>query len=285
MDYEVKSDADTQNPVVADKDYSVGYSADEEEATETVYNVLGNSENQFLVGSNDLKNAFIIESGNATISNYNSWETIQVKGAYESWTVDGNDFIVHTDNGSVRVQDARGKLMEFVDSDGSIAMHANMQVPGATFNGQGYDYTVYDSETEEFKTYNYGKYYEPVVVVGANNGENTLVAGDGGSVLWGGAGDHADLLVGGEGEDRFIYMYGNGNDVVLADENDIVDLDSVDFGQVKGLSFEDNSIRFVFNDFGSLGVLGRVKEIDINGGQYTPNYETKTFEPKTSSES
>ena len=243
-------------------------------------NVVGTGKDEVLYGSSEVENKFIVDSGNVTISNYQSWEQIQVNGTYQDSTTDGNDFIVNTAEGSIRVLDARGKMVEIVDSDGDIITHAHMQVTGAEFNGQGTDFTVYDSETGEFETYNYGRYYEPVVVVGANNGNNTIIAGDGFSnYLWGGNGGN-DVLIGGDGVDHFIYNYGDGNDVVMADEEDIVNLGSVTFEDIKGISFEDYAVRFIFNDYGSLGVMGRAGEFDIDGQKYTPNYETKTFELK-----
>lgn len=248
-----------------------------------VGNVVGTGADEVLAGSEDQENAFYYEGGNVTITGYESWETIHFNATYHSGFGDGNDFVVLSDKGTLRIQDARGKIAELYDSNNEIIAHVNMQVAGAEFNGQGEDYTVYNEETGEFESYNYGKFNEPVVVIGSNDGDNTMIAGDGGSTLWGGYGHHNDVMFGGEGQDTFIYHYGEGNDVVSADENDIVNLNGVTFDQIKGISVEDYAVRFVFSDFGSVGVLGRAGEFQIDGVTFTADYENKTLKVKSES--
>ncbi len=251
---------------------------------ETIYNVVGNTDNPVMNGASDKENAFIVESGNTTINNYDSWEKIKVSGTIQNWVVDNNDFVVNTDNGSVRVSDARGKMMEFYNGNDEFIMHVCLQVPGATFNGDGEDYLYYNEETEEYETHNYGRYHEPLVVVGSSKGANTAIAGDGGSILWGGAGKTDDLLVGGDGVDVFIYDYGQGSDAVISDEEDSIVMNNTSVDDIKGYAVESNSVRFVFNDFGSLSVYGRANQFIIGGDTYTCDYDNAKVLVKSTTE-
>ena len=150
-------------------------------------------------GGTDIKReyAYTYNFGNETISDYQSWENIKFNGNYSYWTVDGNDFIINAAEGSLRVKNAKDKMIELYDKNDEILMHVSMQDAGNYFEG-----TVYDEDGNT----TYGTYYEKVVVVGANDGNNTIMAGAGGSELWGNGG--INWLIGGEGEDTFIYNYG-----------------------------------------------------------------------------
>jgi hypothetical protein len=234
---------------------------------EEVVSVVASTGSDEAISGNDYEvNEFIYTSGNVTINNYESWEKIQINSNYESWAVDGNDFVINTDEGSVRVTNVRGKMMSFVDGDGNGLMNACLQTAGDKFEGTVYD--IYGDVT-------YGTYTNPVVIVGANDGENTMWAGTGGSSLWGGSGKHADILMGSEGEDTFIYHYGEGNDMVLADEEDTVDLSSVSVEQIRQLKLEDNRVLCVFDDYSTLDVAGRIGKFLVDGNTYQVDYDNK----------
>ena len=51
-------------------------------------------------------------------------------------------------------------------------------------------------------------------LIAGNTLSNTIIAGSGGSSLWGGNGQVSDTMTGGAGEDTFWYMPGNGEDFV-----------------------------------------------------------------------
>ena len=230
-----------------------------EDSTEVQF-LYGYSDNSVLNGSDETKNNYVYLSGDVTINNYNSWEDIYFLGTPLELDTEGNDVVVTAEEGSLRVTEAKGKLLEFQDLFGNVLMHVCAQNDGDTFDGT--------------------TYHEPVVVIGSDEGSSTLIAGDGGSILWGGGGKTDDVLTGGEGFDTFVYNYGEGSDIAFADENDVVNLGSVTFEDIKGIKFDDEKVIFVFNDFGCLNVMGRAGEFDINGQKYTANYETKTFEAK-----
>ena len=60
-------------------------------------------------------------------------------------------------------------------------------------------------------------------LIAGNTLSNTIIAGSGGSSLWGGNGQVSDTMTGGDGEDTFWYMPGNGEDFVYnANSNDKV---------------------------------------------------------------
>ena len=213
--------------------------------------IQGTGTDEVLSGNPDEKNTFVYNSGNVTISNYESWENVVFNGTYENWAVDGNDFVLNATEGSVRISDAKGKLMEFVNGNGKVLMHVCMQKGDDTFNGT--------------------TYHEPLVVIGANDGDNYIYAGGAGSILWGGGGN--DTLIGGAGTDNFIYNYGEGNDVIFADKQDVINLGSVTFEQIRGFKIEDNRALFVFDDFSNLSVMGHASTFIIEGQAYNADYD------------
>ena len=230
-------------------------------STETTITPTNNGEtdiDEIFNGSTDEKNSYVYNSGNVTISNYESWENVVFNGTYQNLAMDGNDFVVNAAEGSVRISDARGKLMEFVDNNNNALLHVCMQKDDDTFDGT--------------------TYHESLLVIGANNEDNTIFAGDGGSTLWGGAGKNSDdILFGGDGTDIFVYNYGEGNDAIFADEEDIVNLGNVNFAQIRGLDMKDNRTLFVFDDFSSLNVMGRAGAFIIEGKTYAADYDNKQF--------
>lgn len=148
--------------------------------------------------------------------------------------------------------------MEFVDGNNNVLLHVCMQKDGDTFDGT--------------------TYHEPLLVIGANNEDNTIFAGDGVSTLWGGAGRNSnDILIGGDGTDMFVYNYGNGNDEIFADEEDIVNFGNVNLGQIRGVNMKDNRTLFVFDDLGSLNVFGRADTFILDGQTYNADYDNKQF--------
>lgn len=87
-----------------------------------------------------------------------------------------------------------------------------------------------------------------------NDLDNTILAGNGNSSLWGGNGGD-DLLVGGESKNTFYYTLGNGNDTVTGvNDGDIVNLAGVSLENIIGADFSNNSLALNFSDGGKLTV-------------------------------
>ena len=217
-------------------------------------------------GTDKREYAYTYNSGNETISDYQSWENIKFNGNYSYWTVDGNDFIINAAEGSLRVKNAKDKMIELYDKNDEILMHVLMQSAGNYFEG-----TVYDEDGNT----TYGTYYEKVVVVGANDGNNTIMAGAGGSELWGNGG--INWLIGGEGEDTFIYNYGRSSEFIQADTEDTINLNGVTFDQIRKVKFDSDRTIFVFDNFHILNVTGQPENFRIGGQNYRADYNAKQF--------
>lgn len=188
-------------------------------------------------------------SGNVTISNYQSWEEIKFGGTHQNWVVTGDDFVINAAEGSLRITNARDKLLEFKNSDGSVLAHVCMPSDDATFDGS---------------TYN-----EFVVAVGANNHNNILIAGNAGSSLWGGDGDNSDNLFGGAGADAFIYHYGNGEDNIFnASSEDIVLLPDITLNEIHSVFENQNKVDIGFTDGGALNIDGKVSSYILRSNEY-----------------
>ncbi|MBQ9486181.1 MAG: hypothetical protein IJU91_00040 [Selenomonadaceae bacterium] len=211
--------------------------------------------------------AYTYNSGNMTISDYQSWENIKFNGTYSDWAVDGNDFIVNAAEGSLRVSDARRKMIELYDGNNDLMMHAVMQNAGDYFVG-----TVYDEEGNITD----GTYYEKVVVIGASDGNNTISAGAGGSELWGNGG--VNLLIGGDGEDTFIYNSGEGAGFIEAGTEDTIKFSDVTFDQIRKIKFDADRTLFVFDNFNILNVTGQPENFIIGGQKYRADYNAKQLQ-------
>lgn len=200
------------------------------------------------------QDAYSYSSGNDTITNYESWEDITFEGTYQNWITDGDDFVLNAAEGSLRIPNAREKFIRVKNPDGSVLMNVCM--------------------ASEEDTYDYSHYTEFVTAIGADNQKNILVAGNAGSVLWGGNGKTWDELYGGAGSDEFVYRYGNGHDAIYnASYEDTVNLGDITFDQIRGNKLMDNRSVFMFTDYGSLAVFGPVGTFIIDGKNYHADYE------------
>ena len=205
--------------------------------------------------------AFSYSSGNDTITNYESLEEITFNGTYQNWITDGNDFVLNAAEGSLRITDAREKLIRVKNLDGSILMG------------------VYMSDEED--VYDYSNYGEFITAIGSNKQRNTLIAGSAGSVLWGGDGKAWDEMYGGTGVDEFVYRYGNGADAIFnASYEDTVNLADITFDQIVGTRLTPNRALFVFTDYGSLNILGQAGNFIIDGQSYNADYNNNQLQAK-----
>ena len=138
------------------------------------------------------------------------------------------DFVLKsTSNGALTIEDGRGKVIDFSDSSGNTGLYAYVAGDAGVVDGRIF---------ANFE-----------IIVGANDKSNSLIAGDGGSNLWGGAGFSADILVGGLGIDHFSIGKSEGNDhVANAAQDDIVDLHDVTLDDISFTASEGNVIGVAF---------------------------------------
>ena len=113
------------------------------------------------------------------------------------------------------------------------------------------------------------------MMIGAENSDNQIYAGDGGSSVWGGMGGN-DQLVGGAGYDEFFYAMGGGSDVIQnAGDNDVVNLLGVSLSQITYAEVYQSEISIGFNDGGNLKLQGQAATgFMLEGVTYTADRST-----------
>ena len=109
-----------------------------------------------------------------------------------------------------------------------------------------------------------------------NEYDNTIIAGQGDSSLWGGFSSSNDLLVGGNSRNTFFYCMSNGNDTIQGtNDKDFVILADVSLDQIIETSITADSVSIRFNDGGSLQIQGTsdVTYQLADGSKYSANHQ------------
>ena len=111
--------------------------------------------------------------------------------------------------------------------------------------------------------------------------DSTIIAGSGNTSMWGGEGGN-DWLVGGDGKDTFFYGKGNGQDTIVAGEGDTVVLGISLDDLTDDYTIADDGISFTLNDGGKVTVIDNGADIDYKVGEdtYTFSHETNSFKQK-----
>lgn len=175
-----------------------------------------------------------IISGYKDIDKINLASGVQVIGT----NISGNDLFVSSNIGTMILRDGYGKILNFADENGDIQSHQLFANRAGVI---------------DFRTCN-----EKITVYGADNSDNDIWAGNGGSLLWGGA-YGKDNLIGGDGVDEFIAGVGSGNDSIFKAENgDTINLNSTTMDQISVAQINSDGINFSFTDGSTLNVLGNV---------------------------
>ncbi len=230
------------------------------------------ADTNIFVGTDENKNQTINFDGNTTIiTNYDESNTINYATNFVAAGLSDtfNDFIAlsstETEEGTqanpLIIRDVRGKTISFANPDGGRA-YAYMAEDAGEINGE-----------------DFGDGNQLNILFGADNVNNVIRAGNGGSQLWGGyLGD--DELYGGAGVDRFIYDINGGNDTVHnAESQDIVLLRNVDLSQISSAQITDNGVNLSFTYGGSLNILGQPStfQLEQSDVSYTADYQNKTW--------
>ena len=195
-----------------------------------------NINNTNIVVINKTDNHYTYNGGNSVINNYTEGEVVQLTGEYRGIDLQGNSFIVKLSGGDLEIQNCRDKFIGYSAGDNNVVAYSYLASGGGTIDGRGKN--------------------QAEIMIGADNSDNQILAGSGGSSLWGGNGGN-DTLSGGEGYDEFFFAMGSGNDVVQnASSNDMINLLGVSLSQISGFSYDNSSVTLNFNDGGSLRVEG-----------------------------
>lgn len=172
--------------------------------------------------------------GNMTIANFSSEETINYQTDFKGFSFNDTDFMVHSSSGTLDIQNARDKLINFATNGNTIAV-AYLASGGGEINGEGFSV--------------------PTIIIGGNDSENILRAGSAGSSLWGGSGG-ADTLIGGAGQDNFFFGKYSGIDVISnASSNDVVNLFDVSLSDIVSANTEGNVASLNLNTGGTLHII------------------------------
>ena len=218
----------------------------------------GGAGDDILKGSFNSTDIFVYNAGNDTVQNYESGEIISFAAQYTGWVTDGNDLVINALEGSVRINDAKNKLVEVAGSDGNVVAHVYL---ASDYEGviNGSDFTTFE------------------VISGSDNVANQIYAGVDGSSMRGGANSN-DELYGNSGYDEFIYKYGDGQDIIFqAGNEDMLNLANISLEQISGAMFTDYGTYLKFNDGGSLVVNGQVGTFVVSGQSYSADYQNKTW--------
>ncbi|MBQ7476274.1 MAG: hypothetical protein IJT06_02620 [Selenomonadaceae bacterium] len=207
-------------------------------------------------------NVFVYQSGEDTLNNFNSNDKLNFSATYTGWATDGNDFVVNAAEGSVRIAQAKDKLIEVADANGNLLAHVYFSDSYAgAIDGRGF-----------------GAFE---VIIGSDHVSNQIWADTSGSSLWGGRGSSDDELYGNLGVDDYIYSFGNGHDnISQSGSEDTLNLLNVNLEQISGAAIHDDGSYLQFTDGGSLNISGKVGTFVLGGQSYTANYETKTWTAK-----
>ena len=195
------------------------------------------------------------------ISGYDSNDRINLGAGVQlgNLVAAGNDVFALSNVGTAIIRDGCDKVLNFADANGTVTGRAYFASTAGTIDGRGF------SEYE--------------FIQGANNANNEIYAGNGGSFLWGGSYSN-DNLIGGAGADVFVAGVGCGSDIIFnADSNDVINLAATSLDQITeinttnsspemivGMGFIDGS---VLNVFGTPGVDYNFRLAD--GSTYTCN--------------
>lgn len=109
-----------------------------------------------------------------------------------------------------------------------------------------------------------------------NEFDDTIIAGQGDSSLWGGFSPSNDLLIGGNSRNTFFYCMGNGNDTIQGtNDKDFIILSDVSLDQIIETSITADSVSIRFNDGGSLQIQGTsdVTYQLADGSKYSANHQ------------
>ena len=191
--------------------------------------------------------------------NYQSGEILNFAATYTGWTTDGNDLVINTAEGSVRISEARDKLVSLVDGNGNLLAYV--------YKSGEYEGVIDDRGDGRFE-----------VIIGSDNISNQIFADETGSSLWGGCGNSNDDLYGNIGADEYVYAYGNGQDnIYQSGDEDIVNLLNISLDQISGAEILDNGVNLQFTDGGSLNISGQVGNFKLEGQVYHADYQNKTW--------
>ena len=139
-----------------------------------------------------IDDAYNYDGGLYIIKDFNGGNKIKLTTDAIGIEISEDNFVLKSSSGVLTIENGRSKVIDFSDGNGNTGVYAYVAGDSGVVDGRIF---------ANFE-----------IIVGANDKSNSLIAGDGGSNLWGGAGFSADILVGGLGIDHFSIGKSEGND-------------------------------------------------------------------------
>lgn len=171
---------------------------------------------------------YTYSGGWSLISDFLSGDKVKVASDVLDINVSKEDVILNSSSGALTIENSRDKLIDFSDSYGNTGIYAYVAGDAGIVDGRAFI---------NFE-----------IIVGADDKSNNLIAGYGGSSLWGGIGFSADILTGNLGIDNFIVGKSEGNDYISgASYGDTVNLYDVSLSDIIGTAANENQIAIAFN--------------------------------------
>ncbi|MBR5914618.1 MAG: hypothetical protein IKZ58_09725 [Selenomonadaceae bacterium] len=202
-------------------------------------------------------NTYTYNGGDKVIDNYQQDEIVELASDYAGIDLNGNSFFVKSSSGQLEIQNSRDKFIGY-------SMHSERVAYSYWAGSEG----IVDGRN----------YSQAEIMIGADNADNQIYAGDSGASLWGGIGGN-DILTGGSGYNEFFYMVGGGNDVVQSsNSDDLVNLAGVSLSQISGVEVNIGQVNINFIDGGNLKVNGNSGvRYQIMEGTFSVNQYTKQW--------
>ena len=199
---------------------------------------------------------YVDGTGADVVTNYGGEDLIKINGTVTGVNLFG-EFSLNTSSGSVTVANSQDRLITVTDISGNLLGYGYYSSTAGTIDGSNYA----------------GK----EILVGGAFGDNMIIAGDGGSAMWGNFGG-VDTLIGGAGADEFFYTPGSGVvNVLNANALDTVNLVNVADEQFAGVVVTEAGATITFTDGGTLNVQGAGFTFRRNGNSYVANAASQSL--------
>lgn len=199
---------------------------------------------------------YVDGTGADVVTNYGGEDLIKVSGTINGVNMFG-DFALNFADGSLIVANSQDRLITVADTSGNLLGYGYYSSTAGVMDGSNY------SGTE--------------VIVGGAFGNNLIIAGDGGSSLWGNFGG-VNTLIGGAGHDEFFYTPGSGIVFVQnANAFDTVNLAEVSRSQIAGIAVTNTDTTISFTDGGAINIQGVGLTYKLDGKNYVADSTTQNL--------
>ncbi|MBR1645406.1 MAG: hypothetical protein IJ685_01390 [Selenomonadaceae bacterium] len=199
---------------------------------------------------------------NQVISSYVG-QPLTVNGNFMGASFSGNNFVVNSSAGTLTIQNVTDKIVDLRNSSGGEFIKAYQASTAGVIDGRGI------------------ASYE--IIYGSSAGMDVILAGDGGSQLWGGSGNSADAIAGGNGTDIFIGGRYQGSDVFYnASSADVVSLTDASLSDIVAAVEVNGNIAIGFNT-GNIVTIQSTDTLSAainlaDGSSWRFNHSTKSWQ-------